>query len=385
MAQRQLLKAINRALILNAIKMHGSIARADIAEQTGLSPATVTGLTTGLIEDGLIFEKEEGVSRGGRPPIMLALDPSNVYVIGIKLAEEHAVFALANLNADIAARKTILLMDRTPESTSDQLAQGVRTLLASVQVGLERVIGIGVGLSGIIDSAEGVCRVSPHNGWRDVPFAQLLEDRLGCLVYLDNNVNSLTLMELLYGAGQHARDFLVVTIGRGVGLGIVANGQVYRGARGGGGEFGHIVLEPDGFLCNCGNQGCLETFVAEPWLVQRAQLKGLKVETPEDLLSAAEAGSPVALNVLERAGQLLGQSIANLVNLFDPKLIIISGEGVRAGKFMFCAMHDAIRRHTFSQLGDDVTIQIEPLSDDAWARGAASLVLNKFFSVPELE
>lgn len=385
MAQRQLLKAINRALILNAIKTHGPIARADIAERTGLSPATLTGLTTELIDDGLIIEKEEGASRGGRPPIMLALDPSNVYVVGIKLAEEHAVFALANLNADIAARKTILLQDRDPENTSNQLAHGVRALLETVQVGLERVIGIGVGLSGIIDSAEGVCRVSPHNGWREVPFAQLLEDRLGCLVYLDNNVNSLTLMELLYGAGQHARDFLVVTIGRGIGLGIVANGQIYRGARGGGGEFGHVVIEPDGFLCNCGNQGCLETLVAEPWLVRRAQLKGLKVETPDDLLAAAQAGNPVALSVLERAGQLLGQAIANLVNLFNPELVIISGEGVRAGEFMFRAMHEAMQRHTFSQLADDVTIKIEPLSDDAWARGAASLVLNKVFSVPELD
>ncbi|RPJ02434.1 MAG: ROK family protein, partial [Chloroflexi bacterium] len=254
----------------------------------------------------------------------------------------------------------------------------------TVDVAPERLIGIGVGLAGVIDSTVGVCRVSPHNGWRDVPFAQLLEDRLGCLVYLDNNVNSLTLMEQLYGAGQHARDFLVVTIGRGIGMGIVANGQVYRGASGGG-ELGHIVIEPDGFLCNCGNQGCLETFVAEPWQVKRAQLKGLKVEAPEDLLAAAHAGHPVAINVLERAGQLLGQAMANLVNLFNPELIIISGEGVRAGEFIFPAMHAAMHRHTFSQLGDDVSIRIEPLSDDAWARGAASLVLNKFFSVPELE
>ena len=385
MAQRQLLKAINRALILNAIKTHGTIARADIAERTGLSPATVTGLTTELIDDGLIFEKEEGASRGGRPPIMLALDSSNVYVVGIKLAEEHAVFALANLNAEVVAKNTILLDDRSPESTSDQLAHGVRALLRTVQVGPEHLIGIGVGLAGIIDSAEGFCRVSPHNGWHDVPFARLLEDRLNCLVYLDNNVNSLTLMELLYGAGQPLHDFLVVTIGRGIGLGIVANGQIYRGAHGGGGEFGHIVIDPDGFLCNCGNPGCLETFVAEPWLVKRAQLKGLNVATPDDLLAAAEANNPVALSVLDRAGQLLGQSIANLVNLFNPELVIISGEGVRVGDFMFRSMHAALKRHIFSQLADDVTIKIEPLSDDAWARGAASLVLNKFFSVPKLD
>lgn len=385
MARRQLLKDINRALILNAIKTHSAIARADIAELTGLSPATVTGLTNELINEGLILEKEEGASRGGRPPIMLALDSTNVYVVGIKLAEEHAALVLANLNAEIVARNTIQLDDRIPENISDQLAKAVWGLLRSLQIDQGRLIGVGVGLAGIIDSAAGVCRVSPLNGWRDVPFAKLLEERLNCLVYLDNNVNALTLMESLYGAAQQVRDFLVITVGRGVGLGIVANGLIYRGARGGGGEFGHTVIEPDGFLCNCGNQGCLETFVADPWLIQRAQLKGLHVDSAEALLTAAQADHPVAKSVFERAGQLLGQSLANLINLFNPQVVIISGEGVRAGEFLFGPMREAMQKHTFGQLAQDMTLKIEPLSDDAWARGAASLVLNKIFSVPELD
>jgi predicted NBD/HSP70 family sugar kinase len=385
MARRQLLKDINRAHILNTIKTHGAIARANIADLTGLSPATVTGLTNELINDGLILEKEEGASRGGRPPILLALDSTNVYVVGIKLAEEHAALVLANLNAEIVARHTLPLADRVPENISDQLAKAVWGLLHPLQVGRERLIGVGVGLAGIIDAAAGVCRVSPLNGWRDVPFARLLEERLGCLVALDNNVNALTLMELLYGAGQPVRDFLVITLGRGVGLGIVANGQVYRGARGGGGEFGHTVIDPDGFLCNCGNRGCLETFVAEPWLIRRAQLQGLAVVTADALLTEAQRGQPVAVSVYERAGRLLGQSLANLVNLFNPAMILISGEGVRAGDWMFGAMRDALHRHTFGQLAQDMTLKIAPLNDDAWARGAASLVLNRIFSVPELD
>jgi predicted NBD/HSP70 family sugar kinase len=385
MARRQLLKAINRTSILNVIKTHGPIARADIADLTDLSPATVTTLTAELINDGLIFEKQEGTSRGGRPPILLALDPARVYVAGIKLAEEHAAFALATLNSDIIAKDIIQLADRDPQRTSDQLAQGVQSLLHAAQVNPGHLLGVGVGLAGIIDSTAGICRVSPHNGWREVPFARLLEERLGCLVYLDNNVNSLTLMERLYGAGQNVRDFLVITIGRGIGMGIVAKGQLYRGAWGGGGELGHIVIDPDGFLCNCGNRGCLETFIAEPWLLQRANLNGLKVSTPEELLSAAEAGHPLAIDVLEKAGRLLGETLANLINLFNPELIIISGEGVRMGDFMFKPMHQAMQRHAFAQLVNGVEVKIEPVSDDAWARGAASLVLSKIFSVPELE
>jgi predicted NBD/HSP70 family sugar kinase len=384
MARRQLLKAINRTSILNVIKTHGPIARADIADFTGLSPATVTGLTAELIDDGLIVEKQEGASRGGRPPILLALDSGGTYVVGIKLAEEHAALALTNLNSDIVAKDTIQLADREPEPISDQLSAGVRGLLRAADVPPGRLLGVGVGVAGIVDSAAGICRVSPHNGWREVPFARLLEERLDCLVYLDNNVNSLTLMEQLYGAGQRARDFLVVTIGRGVGLGIVAKGQVYRGAHGGGGELGHIVIDPDGFLCNCGNRGCLETFIAEPWLLRRAALNGLQVATPEDLLAAAQANHPVALEVIRNAGRLLGLTLANLVNLFNPELIIVSGEGIRMGECLFDPMRQAMRQHMFAQLAEGAQVKIEPVSDESWARGAASLVLNKIFSVPEL-
>ncbi len=383
MARRQYLKAINRSAILNAIKAHGPIARTDIARLTGLSPAAVTSLTAELIADGLIYEKQEGDSRGGRRPILLALDAAGAYVVGIKLAEENATLALADLNAEVVARHAIALDSPAPARVSDQLAEGVRMLLRTAQVDRSRLLGVGVGLAGIIDAAAGVCRVSPHHGWRDVPFAELLEDRLDYPVYLDNNVNTLTLVEQLYGAGQQVRDFLVVTLGRGIGLGIVANGQLYRGTRGGGGEFGHIVVDPEGQLCACGNRGCLETFVAEPWLLRRAHLEGLDVPTPEALVSAAQAGHPIARAVLARAGRIFGQGVATLINLFNPALIIISGEGVRAGEFLFAPMREALQRHTFGQLAEDVEVRIEPLSDDTWARGAASLVLREIFHTPD--
>lgn len=385
MARKQLLKAINRVSILNVIKSHGPIARTDIAERTGLSPATVTGLTAELIEDGLVQIKQEGDSRGGRRPILLALDSRGAYVVGIKLAEEHATLALTDLNAEVVTRRTVQLGERDPEHVSHLLADSVRGLLCAAGINQGHLLGVGVGLAGIIDPQTGLCRVSPHNGWRDVPFAKLLEDELGCIVYLDNNVNTLTRIEQLYGVGQHVRDFLVITIGRGIGMGIVANGQVYRGAHGGGGEFGHMVIDPDGLVCGCGNQGCLETFVAEPWLLHRARERGLDVAEADDLIAAAQAGNAVALEVLAGAGRVLGQAMASVVNLLNPRLIIISGEGVRAGDFMFAPMREAAYRHMFAQLAEDVEIRIEPLSDDTWARGAASLVLGKLFSLPELE
>lgn len=384
MAKRAFLKAINRSAILNVVKRRGPIARADIARLTHLSPATVTLQTAELIEDGLIYEKQEGDSRGGRPPILLALSTDAIYVLGVKLTEAHATLALIDLEAAIVAQRTFALPSIEPNAVADQIAGETFSLLRAADIPRKHLVGCGVGMAGLIDSVNGVCRMSPHTHWQNVPFAEYLEDRLSCPVYLDNNVNTLTFLERLYGLGQQVNDFLVITVGLGIGMGIVCAGQVYRGASGSSGELGHTVIDPNGLPCSCGNRGCLETFVADPWLVYHAREAGLPVATPEALTALAEAGEPVAIEVLRRAGDVLGQSVANLINLFNPSMIIVSGEGVRAGDLLFGPMREAMRRHSFSHLDEEVTLQIEPLRDESWARGAASLVLHRIFETSEL-
>jgi predicted NBD/HSP70 family sugar kinase len=163
-------------------------------------------------------------------------------------------------------------------------------------------------------------------------------------------------------------------------MGIVTNGLIYRGSTGGA-RIGHIVVDR---LVGCGNRGCLETFVSEPWLMRRAGLNGLNVDNPDDLIALAYADHPIARDMLIAAGRALGQAVANLVNLFNPALIIISGEGVRAGSLMFDTMRATMARHMFAPLAEKLEIRLEPLSEDTWARGAASLVLNNIFSVPTL-
>lgn len=382
MAHRQFLKETNRSTILNVIKTWGPIARTDIAKQTGLSPAAVTGITGKLIEEGLVVEKQEGDSRGGRRPILLTLNAQGAYVVGIKLAEGHATFALTDLNASVIKRHAFALETHHPEQAAIQLADIVGELVGSMRIDKQRLLGMGIGLPGIIDTANGICRVSPFEGWHDVPFAEMLESRLDFPVYLDNDVNTLTVYEQLYGLGQQFEDFLVVTLGRGVGLGIVTDGQIYRGAGGGAGEYGHTKVEEDGALCDCGSRGCLETRVGDPWLLRHAALNGLRVDTPEALVAAAEDGNAIARDVLARAGHFFGRSLANLINLFNPALIVISGEGVRAGDYLFTSMRHAIQDSVFHPLDGDVEIRIEALTDDSWARGAASLVLGGVFHRP---
>lgn len=385
---RDLIRAINRSHVLNTIKAHGPIGRADIARQTGLSPATVTSISAKLISQDLVLEKSAGDSSGGRPPILLVINPRGGYVVGIKLTETHAICALTDLEAQIIAKSSMSLSGHAPEQVVDDLARMVLSFIREQRIAKKQLLGVGIGLAGIIDAEAGVLRQSPIYGWANVPLREMLQSKLRIPVYIENDVNTLTLTERWFGHGQGVDNFLTVTVGRGVGLGIVANGQFYRGQNGGAGEFGHITINPNGPLCACGKRGCLEAYVGDPGLVRTAQESAAKgklsasVQTLDELLSLAQAGETAAIQIFAEAGRILGLGIANLINLFNPKKIIISGEGTREGDLLFIPMKESIRQNTMPGLFDPNIIEIAPWGDDAWARGAAGLVLRELFESP---
>ncbi len=384
LGNRDLIRAINRSHVLNTIKTLGTAARAEVARATGLSPATVTAITADLIAEELIFEKQTGDSSGGRRPILLALNPAGRYTAGIKLMEDHAVSALTDLEATIIARQSVALpADHAVEDVLAALAGMVESMLAQAGVPRNKLLGVGLGLAGIVDSEGGLLRQSPYLGWRDLPLRDLLKARVDAPVYIDNDVNTLTLAERWFGMGQGVDDFLVLTVGRGVGMGIVVNRQFYRGAHGGAGELGHTVVDPEGFPCSCGKRGCLETVVGDPGLLRAANaILSRPVASVDELLSLAASGDEQARAVFAHAGTVLGQAVSDLVNIFNPQRVIISGEGTRYGKWLFDPMCAALDQHTIPALRADVTLSIEPWGDDAWARGAASLVLRELFESP---
>jgi N-acetylglucosamine repressor len=391
-ANRQLIRAINRSTVLNIVKGDGPVSRTEIGRLSGLSPATVSEITADLIAEGLIYEKAAGDSTGGRPPILLALNHDAAYVVGLKLAERQISAALTDIEATILCTLAVPVTGITVvERAVVELGRVVEQVIAEASVPRERVTGVGIGLAGVIDAERGLCRYSPILGWRDVPLEQLVEEQIGTPVRIDNDVNTLAMAEKWFGAGQGVDDFLVVTVGRGVGLGIVANGQCYRGTRGGGGEFGHTVMDENGPPCDCGKRGCLEAYVADPALVRLAReaarqgkLTDLDSDelTVEQITELALGGNEVLREIFAQAGRVLGMGIANLINILNPALIIVSGEGVRAGELLFGPMRQAVREHAFDGLMDDTEIFIQEWGDEAWAWGATSLVLQEIYKSP---
>ncbi len=385
---RDLIRAINRSHVLNAIKSYGPIGRADIARRTSLSPATVTSISARLISQQLVLEKSAGDSSGGRPPILLVINPKGGYVVGIKLTETHAVCALTDLESQVIAKSSLPLSGHVPAQVVEDLAQMVLSFVREQKIPKKQILGVGVGLAGIVDAEAGILRQSPIYGWDNVPLRDMLQSKLHIPVYIENDVNTLTLTERWFGHGQGVDNFLTVTVGRGVGLGIVANGQFYRGQTGGAGEFGHVTIDANGPICACGKRGCLEAYVGDPGIVRAAQEAAARgqlstsAQSVDELLTLAHAGEAGAISIFDRAGRILGIGIANLINVFNPKKIIISGEGTREGDLLFVPMKESIQQNTMPGLFDPNVVEIAPWGDDAWARGAAGLVLREVFESP---
>jgi N-acetylglucosamine repressor len=394
---RDLMKEINLSIVLNLIRSRGPLSRTDIARRSGLSLGAISGLTGELLTSGFIREVGEGESKGGRPPVLLALNPHAGFVVGIKLAEQSIVAAVTDLEAAVVHWRIDRANGlREPRTAIEAIIQSVETTLEESNIPRSKVMGIGIGLAGVIDSEEALCSYSPILGWRHVQLAEPIEHRLHLLVHIENDVNTLTMAEQWFGAGRGLPHFLVVTIGRGIGMGVVANGQFYRGAIGGTGEFGHICLQPGGPRCECGKTGCLEALAADPAIVRMAReaveagkqtILAQAAQQGEQLTfdhvaQGARQGDVVALEILTEAGHWLGLGLSHLVNLFNPQLIVLSGEGTRTGDARIESAHQVMREHIFDGLDKDVELIVKPMGEEAWARGAACVVLSELFKHP---
>jgi predicted NBD/HSP70 family sugar kinase len=377
------MRRMNESAVLNLIKGRGTISRIELARSSGLSPAAVTRITRGLIDRGLVRETGLDTSNGGRRAVLLQLQPSAGFVVGVKLMEQSVAVAVTDLSAGVLYQHTTQLDVRREGPAA--VAEPVRQALRAAYVPPERLYGIGVGLSGVIDAEAGVCRYSGILGWRNVAVRQPLEQALGHPVWVDNDVNTLAIYEKWFGAGQNCANLLVVTIGRGVGLGLVLLGTFYSGSTGGAGEFGHTTVVNDGSPCACGKRGCLEAYVCDDGIMRAATAAGLHATSIADVRMAANAGDGRAIGAYQHAGHMLGIGIANLINLLDPELIVVTGEGAGAGDVLFDPMHQAIQAHRFDGLGEHTRYVIEPAGDEVWARGAASLVLRELFRGPVTE
>ncbi|MGB8623502.1 MAG: ROK family transcriptional regulator [Paracoccaceae bacterium] len=375
-----------RRLVFSAIRKAERIARVDLARETGISPATVTSITAELIREGLIEEtgpSPQGDMRRGRPRVDLKVRGAARVVAGAKLSHASITVALTDFEGALIGDATLEL-DRArhrAEELTQLFRQAVQKAARGAGLRLVDLAGLGVGVAGTVDATHGKVYWSPALSGRNVPLRDVLVAELDMPVFIDNDANLVAMAEQYFGHGRGVGDFIVLTIESGVGMGIVINHEIYRGARGCGAEFGHTKVQLDGALCRCGQRGCLEAYVADYALLREAatttdfadrQTSGQKLQA---LVEAAQAGDETAKSIFDRAGRMFAMGLANIVNIFDPQLIILSGERMQFDYLYAEGVLDSIRKSIVQIDLAPPEVRIHKWGDLMWAKGAAAYAL----------
>ena len=380
--------------IARMIRDRGVTSRLDISKAIGIALPTVSTLVRDLIRGSLVREDGYGESAGGRKPAQLKLNPDFAGAVGIELTTTR----IAGAVVDVAGSVRFAEQAERPEvyrrqAVLDAVFGIVERLLKRIEDLPMR--GVGIGVSGLVDRTGRVSRELPQaEDWEDVPLAEMIGERFGLSAVLLNAVHAATLGECRFAAGGPHENMVFLHIGRGIAVGLIANGRLYQGATGNAGEFGHSVLTPDGPICFCGNRGCLECLASPAAIVaqcREAIAKGVRSEvaqgdpealTLDAILTAADSGDRLAVNVVQEAGQHIGGALANLVNVLNPDALMFGGLLSRGPNALSDAIERSFRAKVLPLLRDETQVTLSRLGESAVTQGAAALIFDRLFDTP---
>lgn len=366
------------------------MSRADLARHTELGLSTITYIVEELISDGLVVETGSGASSGGRKPILLEFNGSVAAVVGIKIEPTRILFSRMNLLGKIKEKFAVELpAEADSEMLNELLINNISCLVEGE--GKAPLVGIGIAVSGLVDQNQGKVLYSPILAWDDFDFSPVGR-HFGVPLLVENDANAFALAQVWTGMVPHHSSFLGVTVGVGVGLGIVIDGQIFRGEYGGAGEFGHLVIQHEGTPCYCGQRGCLEMYASDYFVLSEARrhialgvptmLGDPAALTIEEVYAAAEQGDRVAQAILTKQGQNLGIGLKNLVNLFNPAAIILGGEGIRGGEYLLRGIELELATNFFAKKQPPVELKVCTTGEDVWLIGTCALVVNQIYRAP---
>ncbi|BDG60528.1 ROK family transcriptional regulator [Caldinitratiruptor microaerophilus] len=399
-----LVREVTRRRVLLALRDGGPMSRADVARRTGLARPTVSGVVAQLIRAGWVQEAGPGESSGGRRPILLHLNPAARLAVGAELSAGHVRAVLADMAGNILVRHKERIQPGHPAPAVARLLAGIRTVLDQAPPGAP-VVGVGVGLTGLVDRAGGVWRHSPHFPGPEQPVAEQVQEATGFPVVVENDARCLALGEMQAALWRRAgspasppRSLIAVRVGVSIGAGLIVGGELYAGAHEGAGELGHVQVVEEGPRCACGRYGCLEA-VAAAGAIARAAVRQIQQGRPSDIarrvggdldrvlattvIEAAQGGDALAREVLAQAGRYIGVAVGNLINLFDPECVVIGGGTSRAGELLLGPMREAAQARALPVQGRHVPIRLATHGEDGVAVGAAALVTLPLLGLPD--
>ncbi|WP_431323578.1 ROK family protein [Rhizobium sp. YTU87027] len=368
-------RALNRRMVLNHLRREGPMSRADITALTGLSPAAVTFVVAELMDEALVHEREAVANIKGRPSTPIDINYGSRLAFGFKLNKDSINCVLTDLATTVLASADVRITDTSPAGITTAIAGNMPVLLEIADRAEADVMGIGVSIPGEINPVTGMCIQSPRFGWQSLPFAELLGERVKVPVWIDDDVNAFGIAQKLFGAGREHQNFAALAIGAGIGCSLVIGGEIYHGGRSAAGKLGHIISVENGRRCECGRHGCLMAHAAEPYMLDEWQrLSGAPISR-DGFVEAATNNSELAISILRDAGLRVGRHLADVVNMFDPDVIIVGGEAVQFGELLLGPIREAMERFSFFSKPELIADWVS----NSWARGAAALATQNIF------
>jgi predicted NBD/HSP70 family sugar kinase len=375
----------NRSALLRHLYFEGPLSRHELARGTGLSAGSISNVVGELITDGVVEEAGSVESDGGRPRVLLRVARRYGYLIGVDVGETRVRVALFDLALRQLAAADHPLSDGGHDvgHVVSLALEGLTAVVDEAGIDQAAVLGVGIGVPGIVEQGNGGPVVHGQTiGWDAVPLGRLLRDGTEMPLHVDNGAKTLGQAEMWFGAGRGARNAVIALLGSGVGACVVADGKPYRGATSSAGEWGHTTLQVGGRRCRCGAHGCLEAYVGAEALVERwgGAADGASEEASiAALLRAADEGDARTLALLDETAEYLGAGISDLVNLFNPELVLLSGwTGLIIGPRLLPAVREATAAYSLRHPWDRTSVELGQLGPDAVTVGAATLPLARF-------
>ncbi|AEF81199.1 ROK family protein [Leadbettera azotonutricia] len=374
-------KEHNRKLLLRHI-LNTSVSRIEIASLTGLTRAGAGVIVDSLIKDGFLEEELTKKPGKGRSPKALYIRDTALYAVGINITRSGSSAGICGLNGKIICAKSFPVK-HSREETIDLIHNEVKKMLKGLKINPRSVAGAGITTPGPVDSIKGVILKPPDfNHWEFYPIAEIFEEKLGIPAYLENNSIARTIEEQYYGVGKLYEDFINLVVDNGIGGGIVVNMKLIKGVGGCGSELGHITINSQGKRCYCGNPGCLEMYANPKAFVTEAVKAGYKIKSWDEIALRAEAGEAYFKNMVKRMAFYIASGCTSLINLFEPQVIIISGELNQHNTTLIKYIQDEVNKSRINRDVREVAILSSDTDKSQGVMAAATLVFSCYLSSP---
>jgi len=391
-ADQESIRKVNTSIVLNVLRLYAPVSRAELAAKTKLNRSTVSNIINALIDEGLVLELDTMESKIGRPGIALALKPEAGAVVGVEIGVGFISVILTDFVANVLWRKWIEI---SPSKAQIEIISEAEKLIdQALSVAEEknlRLLGIGLGVPGLVNTKQGELLFAPNLGWKNVPLRLMWNQRFRLPLYVENEANLAALGEYYFGVGREVDNLIYLSSGVGLGGGLIINGKLFKGGFGLAGEIGHIQRDPAGEMCGCGRQGCWETQVGPRAVLQRVRRSieadpdnvltkhvngDLDKLTFNQVVDCALQGDQLCRSALEEVGKNLGTGIADLANIFNPEMVVIGGAFSYGQEILLPVLEDTLSTETLPAVKKDLRVIFSEHGADACVLGAIAVVLD---------